>query len=163
MLLCALLGFQLSPLIAQDCPCCDPVYHQFDFWAGDWEVYDSLGQEVGRNTITREQAGCLLVENWTSSTGGTGTSYNYYNPADSTWNQLWVDSQGGILELKGGIREGAMVLRSQLLDNSGNAPFYHQIRWEQDGAQVIQTWETLDENHRIVALLFKGFYKAISP
>ena len=55
------------------------------------------------------------------------------------------------------------LLGCQLIDNSGNAPFYHQIRWEQDGAQVIQTWETLDENQHIPTLLFKGFYKTNSP
>lgn len=154
-----LLWIQLLPLKAQDCPCCDPVYHQFDFWVGDWIVFDSLGQEVGTNTIARDQAGCLLVENWTSSRGGTGTSYNYFNRNDSTWNQLWVDSQGGILELKGRLEGGNMVLSSKLLRDSVSNLFYHRIRWEPEGPRVIQTWETLDENNQVITLLFKGFYK----
>jgi hypothetical protein len=78
-------GFSVQPVAVQECPCCGPEYRQFDFWEGEWIVYDSLESEVGRNSIVAAQEGCLLVESWTSSSGGTGTSYNYYNRIDSTW------------------------------------------------------------------------------
>src|SRR4051812_18772302 len=69
-------------------PCRDPVYRQFDFWIGDWTVKDPGGNTVGRNVITREQEGCLLVEHWTSAQGvQTGTSFNYYDVRDKKWHQ----------------------------------------------------------------------------
>jgi len=154
-----LQGLTLLTANAQECPCCHPEYRQFDFWLGDWIVYDSLDNEVGRNTIVSGQNGCLLVENWTSSSGGTGTSYNYYNRIDSTWNQVWVDASGGVLELKGAFKEGAMLLQSARQQGSDGSSISHRITWESDGDQVIQTWETLDESNRVRSLLFKGYYR----
>ena len=40
----------------------------------------------------------MLQENWISNTVNKGTSYNYFNPVDTTWNQLWLDNQGSIVE-----------------------------------------------------------------
>ena len=154
-----LLGFLPAGSLAQDSPCGGPEHALFDFWLGSWTVYDSLDQVVGSNEIIKTQKGCLLVENWTSARGNTGTSYNYYQARDSTWNQLWIDDQGGILELKGKLVEGAMVLRGELLQGQQNQVYYHRITWEPMDGEVIQTWEVLDEKHVVKNLLFKGFYR----
>lgn len=77
------------------CPCCIPEFKQFDFWIGNWDVYDTLGNKVGENKIVTTQDSCLIQENWKSQ-GQTGTSNNYYNKADSTWNQVWVSVTGGL-------------------------------------------------------------------
>jgi hypothetical protein len=55
-------------------PCSRELHHAFDFWIGDWEVTDLEGKPVGRNAISTEESGCLLVERWTSASGGTGQS-----------------------------------------------------------------------------------------
>ena len=91
-------------------PCSTPEFRQFDFWVGEWVVHDSTGKEVGKNTITRVEGGCALTERWTSSSGTTGRSLNYYSLADSSWHQVWVDNAGTVLELKGSGGEGMMTL-----------------------------------------------------
>lgn len=159
MLVLVLLGTSANSAAAQDCPCCTSVHAQFDFWLGSWTVYDSLDQVVGSNEIVKAQQECLLVENWSSLRGSTGTSYNYYDQSDSTWNQLWIDDQGGVLELKGSFVRGAMVLRGKLQERPENRRFYNRIIWEPKDKEVIQTWELLNEKHEVVTLLFKGFYR----
>jgi len=154
-----LTGVWTIQLNAQDCPCCRPEYQLFDFWLGDWTVYDSTDLIVGHNLIEKAQKGCLLVEHWTSASGNTGTSYNYFRRSDSTWNQVWVDEQGGVLELKGTFTDGAMVLRSQLVKGRNDSLIYHRITWKPSGPSVIQTWEVLDESMQVKSLLFKGFYR----
>ncbi|MEM7741118.1 MAG: hypothetical protein AAF225_09990, partial [Pseudomonadota bacterium] len=47
-------------------PCSDDRYNDFDFWVGTWDVY--VGESLmGRNVITKEEAGCLVLETWTSA------------------------------------------------------------------------------------------------
>jgi hypothetical protein len=41
-------------------------FHQFDFWLGEWEVFNKQGIKVGENEIIRLQEGCVLQENWKS-------------------------------------------------------------------------------------------------
>src|ERR1700722_19475373 len=54
--------------------CQSPEYRQFAFWLGYLDVHSPDGPSVGRNLVTSEQDGFLLIEHWTSSTGGeTGT------------------------------------------------------------------------------------------
>ena len=95
------------------CSCCTPQHRQFDFWLGEWEVYDTTGTLVGHNNLVLMQDSCLMQENWTGSRGGTGTSYNYYDQTDKSWNQLWIDNQGSVLKLKGTYFDNKMVLEKQ--------------------------------------------------
>ncbi|MCW8850497.1 MAG: hypothetical protein OQJ81_11005, partial [Melioribacteraceae bacterium] len=85
------------PLFAQDstennCVCCSNQHSQFDFWVGEWTVYDTLDNMIGTNKIVKQYESCLIQENWISAGKNRGTSYNYYDPNDSTWNQLWLDN-----------------------------------------------------------------------
>jgi len=56
-------------------------YRDFDFWIGHWDVYDPDGNFAGENLISVREGGCLLLEEWTGSQGGSGTSMNFYDPA----------------------------------------------------------------------------------
>jgi len=43
-----------------DCACCAEKYKEFDFWLGDWNVYDTLGNKLGENNIVQLQEGCII-------------------------------------------------------------------------------------------------------
>ncbi len=88
----------------------NPTYQQFDFWLGEWRVHDAKGNYQGSNTVESVQRGCLVTENWRSATGGGGQSLNYFDPRDNTWHQLWIDSGASIIDIRGGIEDGSMVL-----------------------------------------------------
>jgi hypothetical protein len=93
---------------------CDAERHkQFDFWVGKWTVRTPDGKPAGVNTITLEERGCVVVERWRSANGGTGQSFNYYDPVVGKWKQRWV-GLGLILEMEGAFRNGAMVLEGPL-------------------------------------------------
>jgi hypothetical protein len=109
MLLSAAATGQQPPARA----CGEAAFRQFDFWVGEWDVRDAAGELAGRNSIALEQNGCVLVERWTSTRGGTGMSMNHYDPLAQAWRQHWV-GLGIILEMRGGLRDGAMVLEGPL-------------------------------------------------
>jgi hypothetical protein len=159
-----LISISLS-LTAQDsltsnCPCCSTEQKQFDFWVGEWNVFDTLGNYVGKNTVLKQYDNCLIQENWISAGKNRGTSYNYFDPSDSTWNQLWLDNQGTILKLKGTLIDDNMILKSKLQKGKKIAWYYNRITWNKlKNGNVVQIWDILDENDKLLANLFKGIYK----
>jgi hypothetical protein len=140
------------------CKCCDDGHRQFDFWIGDWIVKDTLGTVVGENRITKIEDGCVLKEQWTGTSGTTGTSMNYFDKSNKTWNQLWLDNGGNQLKLKGQLALGKMILRSEM-EQTTDSNYYNQITWSknEDGT-ITQLWEIFDASNQPLRTLFKGIY-----
>ncbi len=111
LLIAAALMFAAAPAMAQgQKPCTDPVFDDFDFWVGDWDVTGAGGTVAGTNSITKEEYGCLLVERWTGAGGITGQSYNFVDLASGKWRQVWV-SAGATIDYSGGLDDkGRMAL-----------------------------------------------------
>lgn len=142
-----------------NCNCCSEVQKGFDFWVGEWEVTDTNQNVVGNNSIKKIESGCIINESWKSVKGYSGSSYNYYNKSDSTWNQLWVDFNGNHLELKGKSSPGKMILRSELKKSPAGKEYYDQISWTKvSDDQVIQLWENFTPDGKKIATAFKGIY-----
>lgn len=140
-------------------PCSDEAFHQFDFWLGDWDVSTPDGTFAGNNSITREESGCLLVERWTSVNGGTGQSYNYYNPATEKWRQVWV-STGAMIDYEGGLTEsGSMKLAGVItyVASAQTADFTGEWSLNQDGT-VTQHFEQYDAEKDEWVTWFTGLY-----
>lgn len=102
-----------QPALAAGNDCTAAPYRAFDFWLGEWEVVEA-GELAGRNEITREQGGCLLVERWHGIEGGTGMSMNFYDPEAERWRQVWV-SPGVQIDIAGGMQDGSMVMEGTIL------------------------------------------------
>ena len=141
-------------------PACetDPRYSEFDFWLGTWEVHVN-GQKAGENTITKEEGGCLVLEKWTDVNGGTGQSYNYFNPDTEQWRQVWVSNYMAIDYVGGLTQDGSMEL-------VGEVTFFHNEqtnkflgRWTlQDDGTVKQYFEQFDEQKGEMVPVFTGIY-----
>ena len=161
--LLTLLSFTTSKMVSQNknaVPCSSKEYKQFDFWVGNWNVYNTKNQLIGTNNIVKVPNACAIQENWESKAGSsTGTSYNYYNSTDKSWNQLWIDNSGYSLVLKGNYSTNEMILKSSLI-KSKKGDYYNQITWSKntDGT-VTQVWDLVNEKNVILKELFRGIYK----
>jgi len=156
-----LFMFSTQTRAQNDCNCCSEEYKQFDFWIGEWIVKDTLGTVLGENTITKLEKDCMITEYWRGNKGRTGRSTNYYNTSDSTWNQLWVDNSGGVLELKGSFQNGKMILQSTAQKNKKGELYYDQITWSlsTDKSFVTQDWKRLNKQKQEIASIFLGIYR----
>ena len=76
-------------------------------------MHDAAGKLVGRNRVTSEELGCVIVERWRGANGTTGQSLNYYDPAARRWKQRWA-GLGVVLEMDGGLQGDAIVLEGPL-------------------------------------------------
>jgi hypothetical protein len=135
----------------------EPAEHRhFDFWIGDWEVRDQDGTLVGHNRIRPLFDGTGLREEWRGVSGLRGTSLNVYAARRGVWHQTWVDSNGTLLQLDGGLRDGSMVL-----EGTTPGPVRHRISWslvDGDPDRIRQLWETAPDGEDW-SVLFDGRYQ----
>jgi hypothetical protein len=106
--------------------CSAPEHRQFDFWIGEWDVTpnaataqpdtppSAAGRKPASNVVERAHNGCVLIENWDDRAGGTGQSFNLYDRVSKRWHQTWVDSNGGLHEYWGELKDGQMVFMGQV-------------------------------------------------
>lgn len=133
----------------------------FDFWVGNWNVYDQNGQFGGTNSIQKRSNGCLILEEWTSATGGDGTSMNYYDPTSESWRQVWMGSNNYI-NYEGGLTEdGEMVLEGEITyfgaNGSQSSPFRGRWTPNEDGT-VTQHFQQYDAENDVWNDWFIGRY-----
>lgn len=155
------------PAAAQDAPPPKPCetsvdFRAFDFWLGDWEVFNSqTGQVVGKNSISSIESGCGLLEKWTSSNGNTGTSLNLYNPLTKSWRQLWV-SNGYNIDITGGPNEeGHMVLEGQIHYYQGQTKAIRGTWSALENGDVRQYFQEFDPTSESWTDWFDGIYKPV--
>jgi hypothetical protein len=138
-----------------------PVNHDFDFWLGQWNVTTPEGKPAGTSRIESVADGHGLLENWTgdpASGGGNGKSLNCYNSANGKWQQFWIGSGGGLLELAGGLVDGQMVLSGS--HHVRGQALLERITWtpKADGS-VRQLWEQSPDGGKTWQAVFDGLYR----
>jgi len=103
--------------------CETAAHHQFDFWVGDWQVFDTLDHDalVGYDHVVKEADGCIVQQNLQMLSDlyrRPGVPYRMFglsvNRFDGErWLELWADNQWGAIALAGGPEDHyAMVLKT---------------------------------------------------
>lgn len=114
------------------------------------------GTTAGTNHITQALGTCVLHEHWVGGGGDVGESFNIYDATSKRWHQTWVDNQGTLLVLEGGLVRGAMVLT----DSAVGSKTVNRITWEQlPKGQVRQLWETSSDGGKTWKTAFNGLYR----
>lgn len=96
-------------------PCAGPMHRQFDFWLGEWNVFNPDEVQVGTNVVTSELDGCVVTESWMGAGGIPGRSINTFDAETGQWHQMWTSANfRQHLRMAGGIDErGRMVLEGR--------------------------------------------------
>jgi len=137
----------------------DTKFQEFDFWIGEWDVQVANGTPAGQNVITSEQRGCVLIENWASATGGTGTSINYLDESKGEWVQIWNDGGGNQINIRGGLTDDGMLLVGTIHYVANDATYPFRGLWTPlpDG-RVRQFFEQSNDDGETWSVWFEGFY-----
>lgn len=91
--------------------CAAQPYHQFDFWVGDWDAFESgTPRAVARVRVERILDGCVLLESYEGTSGSNGESFSIYDESTGGWHQSWVTNKGRLLLIDGNLEGSAMVL-----------------------------------------------------
>jgi hypothetical protein len=142
-----------SAEVATSAACSDPIYRQFDFWAGDWDVFelDNPSKPVAHARITRILNGCVLLEVYEGADSHIGQSFTIYDASRNVWHQTWVTNQGGLLMIEGGMQGADMVLEGADLTRD------HKQR------HVRGTWRAIDGGVRETAVVSTDGGKTWNP
>jgi hypothetical protein len=145
-------------VLAESRACASAEHRQFDFWIGDWSVTNPAGKHAGDNTIKTVAGGCALNESWRGAKGGEGFSYSAYDSIRKVWHQTWVDRDGLVLQLDGGMQDGKMVLSGL------TGKILNRVSWEPrtDGS-VRQLWESSEDQGKTWKVQFDGIYRKKTP
>lgn len=148
---------RLNDLNPSKGPCDTEGHRQFLFWVGAWNVYDSLGNQIGENTIELILDNCVLSENWKSASGQEGKSYNSYDDKTDTWYQTWVDQSGNTIHFEGQWSGDRLIYKSELKAEQG--PYHYQMSFiPQDKGEVVQEW-LVTRDFVTWSTLFYGIYR----
>jgi len=150
----------ISNMSALAYPCQDRAeFNAFDFWVGEWDVALANGTHAGTNSIQRAERGCVMIENWTSATGGTGMSVNYLDKATDEWVQVWNAEGGSQINIRGGVTDEGMRLVGHIhyVGNDTTAPFRALFTLLPDG-RVRQFFEQSNDDGDTWVPWFEGFY-----
>ncbi len=143
-------------------PCSDPVFDDFDFWVGEWDVYGPKGKLAGTNSIRKEEYGCLITEHWVNSGGVTGQSYNFVDLLSGKWRQIWV-SAGATIDYSGGLNDkGQMVLEGNIgygAGQPGNGAKFRGTWTPNADGTVTQHFQQFDDAKNEWTDWFTGTYK----
>jgi hypothetical protein len=125
-------------------PCDTAPYHQFDFWLGDWRVYDGTnGQLVAKDHIETQFQGCVVQQTLTFVTDmyrKPGVAYRLAGASTSRfdgqqWLQLWVDNQWGAIIMKGApTKDGDMVLDTAIPSRGRDV----RLIWKREPGGVVR-------------------------
>ncbi len=137
----------------------DEAFRQFDFWVGEWDVRGPGGALAGTNSIRKEERGCVLIEKWTSTVGGTGHSVNYVDKTTGEWVQIWNAEGGSQIDIRGGMTDEGMLLVGTLhtISNGTTIPFRGLWTPLPDG-RVRQFFEQSNDGGETWTSWFEGYY-----
>jgi len=149
---------EFRAVVARLRPCSGEEYRRFDFWLGDWEVTNLSQPDAAAppaiNRVTSPYDGCTLREEYQAPSGFAGTSLSFYDASTHLWHQTWVDNQGQVLHLNGGLVDGSMVLA-----DPPEAKPMNRITWTPlPEHRVRQLWEVSTDGGETWAIVFNGLY-----
>ena len=153
-------GWACAQTPAPQFPCEDDArFAEFDFWVGEWDVHIADGTLQGSNSITSDYRSCVLVEDYETPTGFVGMSVNYLDHQTGEWVQIWNDSSGSQINIRGGLTDEGMRLVGTIhyVGNGTTLPFRGTWTLLEDG-RVRQFFEQYNEQTETWDTWFEGFY-----
>ncbi len=118
-------------------PCAASAHREFDFWIGDWEVFDAGNPvKIAHARIDPILGGCVLREDYQAADGHAGQSFTIYDSSRSVWHQTWVTNGGTFLAIEGKFENGEIMLSGR----------------NQQGEIVRGTWKPVNGEVREVAV-----------
>ena len=96
--------------------CPAPEYRQFDFWLGDWDTFEVVGDtatSIARAHVDLIAGGCAVHELYEQTDGLIGDSILSFDPVRKAWQQTWVTNGGTLMVLTGAFKDGAVTLEGE--------------------------------------------------
>lgn len=156
--LCAIAVAMMATLRPAVAACDSPAYKQFDFWVGNWRVTSAQGKLLGHDLVTKRLKNCVVYEEYRDANDpSVGYGFTAYDAGRHQWHQTFVDDSGFVLELDGGVHDGAMVLEGT--DYLRGRARLNRGVWRRRGDAVEELWTVSDDGGRTWTTRFDGWFR----
>ena len=116
-----------------------PEAKKFDFWVGEWNVYNPQKQKAGESKIEKILKGAVILENWTGVNGYSGKSFNHYNMDKKKWVQYWVDQKSNSIYFEGNYDSTKKAIVYYSYDHAKDAsPFIRRLTFYNLGPDEVR-------------------------
>jgi hypothetical protein len=110
---------------------------QFDFFVGEWEVFDRGGSTKAADVrVEKILDGCVLREDYSDARGLLGHSLSSFDTKASLWQQTWVTNRGQLVVIHGKLEGKDLAFTGWRHD--GDVEVLVHARWSPEGANVRQ-------------------------
>jgi hypothetical protein len=111
--------------------CTAPEYRQLDFWLGDWDTFepDGSGPSQARAHVDAVLGNCAVHELYEQIDGLVGDSLLSYDGVKKMWQQTWLTNFGGLMQIWGNFKDGALVLEGDSHSRDGKT-WTMRITWK---------------------------------
>jgi hypothetical protein len=138
--------------------CTAAEFHQFDFWIGDWDVFDAGASTPSAHVIVdRILDGCVVREDYQGANGLRGQSLSIYDQSRQVWHQSWVTNRGQVLVIEGGLRGNEMILTG--VDSSKGPKGRVRGGWTPIGGNVHEVAATSEDDGKTWTPWFDLMFK----
>jgi hypothetical protein len=155
LMMAVVMGFASASVAAGAGKACSgPEHRQFDFWAGDWDTFETNDARtvVARDRVEIILDGCVLREVYEGADGLTGESYSIYDASRKLWSHTWVTNRGQLAVLEGRWEGYRMVLAGPEMTSGGKK--HLRVVWRLADGGVRETAEVSADQGRTWAPLF---------
>lgn len=147
-----------APARAGGAPCAASVYHQLDFFIGNWLVTNKSGKTIATDRVSKEFAGCVIWERWFGARGSHGAGYSGYVPARRRWVQTFMNDRGTVLVFEGGPQAEGFVIEGPSYTKSGALGHDRVVFRTLPHGIVEEYWTTSLDGGKTSTLVFDGFF-----
>ena len=144
-------------------PCAGAEFHQFDFFAGDWDAFDpdAPAHPVARNHVTPILGGCVLHEVHAQDDGLVGESFSMYDAPRGVWHESWVTKHGRWLVMDGHLQGDRMIFTGEWKTSSKSATV--RVVWIAQGKAVRETAEGSSDGGKTWTPMFDLIFRPHAP
>ncbi len=155
--LAALLATSVPAAADGGAPCTASVYHQLDFFVGNWVVTNKSGKQIATDRVSREFGGCVIWERWFGGSGSRGAGYSGYVPARRRWVQTFMDDRGTVLVFEGGQGAAGFVIEGPSYTKTG-ALEHNRVVFRTLPHGVVEEYWTTSDGGKTSTVVFDGFF-----
>jgi hypothetical protein len=137
--------------------CATPHHREFDYFIGNFKVFDKAGKQIGTDEVSLEMNGCALLERWHGRTT-EGVGYSGYDDTRKEWVQTFFQNDGTVLVFRGNMTKAGMLIsgidypKPRIVEH--NRVLFRRLP---DGFE--EYWTVSTDNGKSWRVVFDGFFR----
>ena len=139
-------------------PACATVHHrEFDYFIGNYTVFDKAGKQIATDEVSSEMSGCALLERW-HGRHGEGVGYSGYDGTRNEWVQTFFQDDGTVLVFHGNMTGAGLLISGTDYPKPGITE-RNKVLFRRLPTGFEEYWTVSTDNGKSWHVIFDGFFR----